>query len=166
MANGKIISALIGLIGACNNNPKTEKTDRVVIKSLAFSHECPEFSDSELSYTADEMVYEIHAEKNRISPGCMTCMTPCGNTSDYDMDRIYNADENIRKIKLDILSEIEESAGLIYSRDLFSQIREDDILFLYKALTYVSCDLEESDLQSILNDTKEAKRKIKEKTAK
>lgn len=164
--NSKIISTLIGLTGACSNNPKTDKTDRVLLKALAFSHKCPEFHGREEPAAIDEMVYEIHAEKNIISPGCMACAAPCGNTSDYDMDRIYNADENIRKIKLAIISELEESAWLIYKCDLLSHINADDVLFIYKALTYVSCDLEESDLQGILNDTKEAKCKIKERTAK
>ena len=36
MKEDKTISALIGLVGACNNNPKTENTDRVIIKALAF----------------------------------------------------------------------------------------------------------------------------------
>ena len=37
MEENRIISALIGLVGACNNNPKTENTDHVIIKALAFA---------------------------------------------------------------------------------------------------------------------------------
>ena len=55
----KIISALIGLVGACGNNPKTENTDRLVIKALATMQD---------ANAAKDMIGEIREEKNRISP--------------------------------------------------------------------------------------------------
>ena len=84
MKKDRIISALIGLIGACNNNPKTENTDYVVIKALAFSPEPSETSNK----TLQALIEEIHTEKYAVAPGCAACQTPCGNTSDYDMNRI------------------------------------------------------------------------------
>lgn len=101
----KIISALIGLVGACDNNPKTENTDRLVIKALATMQD---------ANAAKDMIGEIREEKNRISPGCAVCKAPCGNTSDYDMRRIYNAKDEVRKTKLHIVSEIEETAEYVY----------------------------------------------------
>lgn len=47
-----IISALIGLTGACNNNPKTENTDHVVIKALAFPVVWPEADYDEAAVLA------------------------------------------------------------------------------------------------------------------
>ena len=105
----KIISALIGLVGACDNNPKTENTDRLVIKALA-SASNPD--------TVNDIVDEIRKEKNLISPGCAVCKMPCGNTSDYDMSRIYNAEDEIRNAKLHILSEIRETAEYIYQNEV------------------------------------------------
>ena len=52
MEKNKIISALIGLIGACNNNPKTENTDRIVIKALAFP-----MDRSEICEVSDETIH-------------------------------------------------------------------------------------------------------------
>ena len=67
-----VISALIGLAGACNNNPKTLRTDRVLLRALA----------GELDAEA------VRAEKFAVAPDCAVCANPCGNTSDYDMDRL------------------------------------------------------------------------------
>lgn len=61
MKEDKIISALIGLVGACSNNPKTDNTDRLVIKALAFPLLCPEHDDKSLREIADS----IHTEKFR-----------------------------------------------------------------------------------------------------
>lgn len=102
MKEDKIISALIGLVGACNNNPKTASTDRLVIKVLAFPLLCPEYDDRAVG----EIVDEIHSEKYFVAPGCAVCMAPCGNTSDYDMQRIYEAGDVIRKVKLQILERV------------------------------------------------------------
>lgn len=95
MKEDRIISALIGLVGACNNNPKTADTDSIVIKALAFPLLCPEYDDKALR----EIVEDIYSEKNSVAPGCAVCVAPCGNTSDYDMRRIYEADDEIRKVK-------------------------------------------------------------------
>ncbi|MCH5192021.1 MAG: hypothetical protein J1F23_07635 [Oscillospiraceae bacterium] len=151
MQENRIISALIGLIGACSNNPKTENTDHLVIKALASSLE---------PHTTSEIVNEIRTEKNRIAPGCMTCTSPCGNTSDYDMERIYNADEETRHMKLNILSEISETAKYIYKNEV--PLSEKEIEFFYKALSYMSYDLKTDSLLSLLDEAQDIKRKIKE----
>ena len=151
MQENRIISVLIGLIGACSNNPKTENTDHLVIKALASSFD---------HHTTDEIVDEIRTEKNRIAPGCATCASPCGNTSDYDMDRIYSADEEIRNMKLNILSEISETAKYIYKNGVLLSKKEID--FFYKALSYISYDLKKDFLLSLLDEAQKIKRKIKE----
>lgn len=74
----RIISILIGLIGACGNNPKTENTDRLAIKSLALAPCCSNCNNRAIQNIIDE----IRAEKNRIVPGCTLCTASCGNTSD------------------------------------------------------------------------------------
>lgn len=52
----RIISVLIGLVGACNSNSKTENTDCVVITALTYP-------SCELS--AEELIEKIRAEKDR-----------------------------------------------------------------------------------------------------
>lgn len=157
MKEDQIISALIGLVGACNNNPKTTDTDDLVIKALAFPLICPEYDDMALQ----EMVNDIYSEKNSVAPGCAMCTAPCGNTSDYDMRRIYEADGEIRKAKLQILGKLHELAAYAYRNRQSGMPPCTDNEFFYKALSYVSYDMDVTDLLGLLDDAENMERAIK-----
>ncbi|MBD5129828.1 MAG: hypothetical protein HDT43_07885 [Ruminococcaceae bacterium] len=146
MKEDEIISVLIGLVGACNNNPKTANTDSLVIKSLAFPLLFPNFGDDELS----ELLEEIRLEKFAVAPGCAECTTPCGNTSDYDMNRIYQAEDDIRVVKLKILSKLRKMAVREYSR--IQENSQTNIEIFYKAVSYISYDLEKNTLLELLRE--------------
>ena len=157
MKEDKIISALIGLVGACNNNPKTTDTDNLIIRALAFPLVCADYDNTKLQ----KIVNDISSEKNSIAPGCAICTAPCGNTSDYDMHRIYEADNGIRKAKLQILEQLQKLAAYVY-RNQESEINMDtDNEFFYKALSYVSYDLDETDLLKLLDEAKNMEHNIK-----
>ena len=157
MEEDKIISALIGLIGACNNNPKTENTDKVLIKALAFPVFRSETSDGNLQ----ALIEEIYTEKYTVAPGCATCQTPCGNTSDYDMNRIYDAEADIRDLKLKILSALKELAAELYSLQKSDKMPMESMEFFYKALSYVSFDMERDGLLTFWNETQGTIEKIR-----
>ncbi|MBD5497622.1 MAG: hypothetical protein HDR11_07640 [Lachnospiraceae bacterium] len=157
MREDKIISALIGLVGACNNNPKTADTDSLVIKALAFPLLCPEYGDREMQ----EIVNDIYLEKNAIAPGCASCTAPCGNTSDYDMRRIYEADDGIRNAKLRVLAKIRELAAYVCQCQKNGTIRYMDSGFFYKALSYVSYDMDEAALLGLLDEVENIECDIK-----
>lgn len=154
MEEDKIISALVGLIGACNNNPKTENTNCVVIKALAFSRARSEACEVS-NETVQALIGEIHAEKYTVAPGCATCQTPCGNTSDYDMDRIYEAETEIRDLKLKILSAVEELAAGIYSCKKVDALSAESMEFFYKTLLYISFDMEKEGLLAFWNEVQD-----------
>lgn len=157
MEKNKIISALIGLIGACNNNPKTENTDYIVIKALAFSPEPSETSNK----TLQALIEEIHTEKYAVAPGCAACQTPCGNTSDYDMNRIYEAEMEIRDLKLEILSAVEELAADIYSSKKIGVLSIESMDFFYKTILYISLDMEKNGLRAFLNEVQNTVEEIR-----
>ena len=71
MTGDKVISALIGLVGAVSNNGRTEQTDEVIREVFLHLRE----PDRE-----EEMVRQIHAVKNVVAPDCAVCKNPCGNT--------------------------------------------------------------------------------------
>lgn len=151
MQGDAVISALIGLVGACNNNPKTAQTDRILLKALATGGK-----------ETDEqaLVEEIRAEKYAVAPDCAVCANPCGNTSDYDMERLYTAAEAIRGIKLQILSALRETAGMLLHAP------ETEIDLLYKALLYVGCDLEPDPLRAVLGEAQAYQQKVERDTRK
>lgn len=157
MREDRIIRALIGLVGACSNNPKTAETDRLVIRALAFPLLRPEYDDEALR----EIVDEIYSEKNSVAPGCSVCAAPCGNTSDYDMRRIYEADEKIRKVKLQILEKLQKLAAYVWCNQESGKISYTDSGFFYKALSYVSYDMDEAELLGILDEAEKIEHDIK-----
>ena len=142
MEEDKIISALIGLVGACNNNPKTDNTDHLLFKALAFSMVWPEADDE----TIQALMEEIYTEKYTVAPGCAACQMPCGNTSDYDMNRIYDAGADIRDLKIKIISALKDLAADIYSGKRMDALPEKSVDFFYKALVYISLDMESDGL--------------------
>lgn len=157
MKEDKIISALIGLVGACNNNPKTADTDSLVIKALAFPLICPEYDNKALQ----EIIGDVYSEKNTIAPGCAVCTAPCGNTSDYNMRRIYEADDGIRRVKLQILEKLQMLAAYVWRNRESGRIPFTDSGFFYKALSYVSYEMDEADLISLLDEAEKIEHDIK-----
>ena len=148
----KLISVLLGLVGACGNNPNTENTDAVIVKALALSRGCS--GDEER-----EVIDEIISEKNAVSPGCAVCAMPCGNTSDYDMERIYSADAGIRDIKLSLLAKLRDTAAYLYNSG--AQLSDETAHVIYKALAYLSYDISEESLSEMLSEVIEINRQIR-----
>lgn len=97
MTGDKVISALIGLVGAVSNNGRTEQTDEVIRE--AFLHLREPDRD-------EDMVRQIHTVKNVVAPDCAVCKNPCGNTSDYDMTQFYGADEKVVGAKQKLIETI------------------------------------------------------------
>lgn len=123
MQGDSIISALIGLVGAVSNNGKTEQTDSVIREAFL----CLTDAGSE-----EEMVRKIHAEKFIIAPDCATCLSPCGNTSDYDMAQFYAADAKVISAKRDLIETVCKKLGSS------ENVPED----VYQGIAYLGYDLE------------------------
>ena len=162
MEESKIISALIGLVGACNNNPKTENTDHVIIKALALAQIQSEADDE----TQQSLIEEIHTEKYTIAPGCAVCQIPCGNTSDYDMSRIYQAKTDIRNLKLKMIGALNELAADVFSRQKQDALSAEDMEIFYKVLMYISYDMEKTILHTFWNEVQVTIEKISRKIQK
>ena len=123
MQGDRIISALIGLVGAMSNNGKTERTDSVVREAFLRLTD----GDSE-----EETGQKIPAEKIAIAPDCATCLNPCGNTSDYDMAQFYAADAKVISAKRDLIETVCKKLGSS------ENIPED----VYQGIAYLGYDLE------------------------
>lgn len=156
MKDDRIISALIGLVGACSNNPKTADTDSLVIKALAFPLLFPGYDDRALQ----KIVEAIYSEKSCVAPDCAVCAAPCGNTSDYDMRRIYEADDEIRKLKLQILEKLREMAAYICRNRESGNMSYTDSELFYKALSYVGYDMDEAGLVELWDELEKAQHEI------
>lgn len=154
----ELTGALIGLVKTCGSNPKTENTDRIIIEGLFTTITNVNFNNQ----TLQDMIDKVHSEKNIISPGCSACEARCGNTDDYDMNEIWNADADIRSLKSLILFGVRGMAAYAYHAMVLGYTDDTVNEFFYKALSYISFDLDESQLLPVVMEVGEVNLKCME----
>ena len=133
----ELTGALIGLAKSCGNNPKTENTDRIIIEGLFTTITNVNFNDE----TLKEMIAKVKAEKNKILPDCSACQNPCGNTDDYDMNNLWNDNEDIRSLKSLILFGIRGMAAYAYHAMVLGYTSDEVNSFFYRALSVIGYDM-------------------------
>ena len=146
---------MIGLVGAVSNNGKTENTDRVVAEALAAE-------DSE------ETLQRIHEEKFRIAPDCATCLTPCGNTSDFDMDRFDAGSEKIISLKQELIHTLQEyvlqtnalQTGVLQDCSSSNSFELSDTV--YQSIAYLGYDMEEDAYRELIDELRQEREKSTE----
>ena len=109
----ELTGALIGLVKTCGSSTKTENTDRIIIEGLFTTITNVNFNNQ----TLQDMIDKVHNEKNIISPGCSACEARCGNTDDYDMERLWNGPDQVRSLKIRLFSGLKKTG-----RDAFKVI--------------------------------------------
>ena len=107
-----LTGALIGLARTTYSHLKTEDTDRVVTCALSVLAR-PDAGEEELA----QQLKRVRAEKLAVAPGCATCVAKCGNTDDYDMERLWNGPDQVRSLKIRLFSGLKKTG-----RDAFKGI--------------------------------------------
>ena len=134
----ELTGAVIGLAKSCGHNEKSERTYRIIIEGLFTTVTNVNFNDK----TLEDMIEKVHKEKEAIAPNCITCAAPCGNTEDFDMNLLWNEDEDIRSLKSLILFGIRGMAAYAYHAMVLGYESEEVNQFFYKALSIITYDLE------------------------
>ena len=147
----ELTGALIGLARACENNKKTENTDQIIIEGLFTTITNVNFNDD----TLREMIQRVNEEKHIIVPDCSVCKNPCGNTDNYDMKQIWEADEDIRSLKSLILFGIRDMSAYAYHAKMLGYTDETVNQFFYKALCVISYDFDMERLLPVVMETGE-----------
>ena len=155
----ELTGALIGLVKTCGSSTKTENTDRIIIEGLFTTITNVNFNNQ----TLQDMIDKVHNEKNIISPGCSACEARCGNTDDYDLNEIWNANEDIRSLKSLILFGIRGMAAYAYHAMVLGYTDDTVNEFFYKALSYISFDLDESQLLPVVMEVGEVNLELLDK---
>ncbi len=139
-----VLCALIGLSGALNNNEKTENTDNVSAGAI-------------VSRDYDMSVKRVHAEKFKISPGCATCVNPCGNTSDADRKTLNFDDPDTGNLKKEIYDELK-----IIAQNFLNKKEKDDKNHeielpevFYRGISYIGYDVSRASYEKLLKEIKE-----------
>lgn len=131
----KLTGALIGLARATEGKTTGEQglraeTFRMITEGLFATITNVSF-DAE---AIQNMIDKVEKEKNRLSPGCSACGTPCGKTNDYTLDNLWQAEEDIRSLKSLILFGIRGMAAYAYHALMLGYTDEEINLFFCEAL--------------------------------
>lgn len=140
----KLLGALMGLARACENNPKTDHTDGVVVEVLAACGGQKEISEGTFAGLLDK----IQEEKDAVSPGCASCACPCGNTAPYDMGWIGGTGAGAVKRRL--LEGVCLAACSMVNGEMPGAEPETALGLFYRALLLISYELEEEDYLPLL----------------
>lgn len=142
----ELVGALVGLAKACNVHLKTENTDNIIIQSLAgiFQNE----------QQLEELLQKVREEKFAVAPDCATCLNPCGNTDEFNLDELWNPEisQNVRNLKIELLQVSYKLAFEILNGNIKNT--EAAIKLLYKALCVISYDVTEERVRIVLGELK------------
>ena len=112
--------------------------------------------------TIKALIDEVHAEKQRLVPNCSDCGAPCGRNDDYEMSRLWDADEDIRSLKSLILFGIRGMAAYAYHADVLGYTDKRVNEFFAKALFAIGEDWGMTELLPIVLEVGEVNFKCME----
>ncbi len=152
----ELTGALIGLARACEHGQVQDTTARVLIEGLFTTITNVDFNDE----TVRAMTEKVRAEKHKVSPDCAVCASPCGDTDEYDMRDIWDANEDIRSLKSLILFGIRGVAAYAYHAMVLGYRDEEVENFFRKALCMSSYDHDMEALLPVVMEVGEKNLKI------
>lgn len=134
----QLTGALIGLARATEGSGSsvTEDTHRLVMEALFATLTNVNFDNDAI----EELTRRVEEEKQRLAPDCSVCRSACGRNDNYDMEKLWNANEDIRSLKSLILFGIRGMAAYAYHAALLGYTDEEVNRFFYKALFAVGMD--------------------------
>lgn len=118
----ELTGALIGLARATESNPVTQNTYQTIIEGLFTTITNVSFDDEAII----RQIEKTHAAKEELVPGCGSCGAPCGKTEDYDMQQLWNDNEDIRSLKSLILFGLRGMAAYAYHAQMLGY-QDDEV---------------------------------------
>ena len=132
-----LTGALVGLARASDTAPDVnEGTWRLMIEGLFTTVTNVNFNEK----TIRELIDRVHEEKHRLVPDCACCASACGRTDDYDMAKLWSAQEDIRSLKSLILFGVRGMAAYAHHAMVLGYTDEEVNRFFAKALFVIGED--------------------------
>ena len=134
----RVTGALIGLARATEGNEHlvTEESGKLALECLFATLTNVNFDDADLN----RMLERLHREKERLVPACGSCESVCGRNDDYDMDKLWNAQEDIRSLKSLILFGMRGIAAYAWHAAALGYTDKRVTDFLFKGLFAIGMD--------------------------
>ena len=148
----ELTGALVGLARATDNAPDVNgDTWRLMIEGLFTTVTNVNFNEETIRALLDR----VRAEKARLVPDCAVCASACGRTDDYDMEKLWGAQEDIRSLKSLILFGVRGMAAYAHHAMVLGYTDEEVNRFLAKALFAVGEDWGMDELLPIVMEAGE-----------
>lgn len=145
----ELTGALIGLAKAAQKGQPTAENHRTVIEGLFTTITNVSFDNVSLK----KLIEKIEKEKAGFVSSCACCSSGCGVSDDYDMQKLWNDNEDIRSLKSLILFGIRGMAAYAYHALVLGYSDEEVNNFFYEALRTIGEDLPADALLSVVMKT-------------
>ncbi|MBQ8814437.1 MAG: hydroxylamine reductase [Lachnospiraceae bacterium] len=134
----QLTGALIGLARAVEGreNRVTMRTDQLILEGLFTTLTNVNFDDEMFR----ELIARVGLEKERLAPVCSAGDYAGSGCDDYDMKKLWEADEDIRSLKSLILFGIRSVAAYAYHAAVLGYCDAEVQRFFYKALSAIGRD--------------------------
>ena len=134
----ELTGALIGLarVAKGRENLIASSADQVVIEGLFATLTNVNFNNESIL----ALMERVKSEKEKFVSDCPACDSGSGKTDNYDMNLVWNADEDIRSLKSLILFGIRGMAAYAYHAAVLGYTDKEVNRFFYKALLAIGMD--------------------------
>lgn len=134
----RLTGALIGLARATDGNEHliSDSSTAVVVESLSATLTGANSDHATLT----SLLHRVEEEKQKMVPNCFSCTSPCGRTSEYDMQKLQKAPQDVQRLKFQLLQGIRDMA--LHVRRAAALGLHDKAVddFFYKALIVIGMD--------------------------
>lgn len=143
----KLTGALIGLARAADGQGKqSESIYRTIIEGLFTTVTNVSFDNAAI----ERQIEKTNAQKAELVPQCGSCGAPCGHNDDYDMQLLWNDDEDIRSLKSLILFGLRGMAAYAYHALMLGYVDDEVNRFFCEGLFAVGEDMTVEQLLPIV----------------
>lgn len=132
----QLVGELIGLAKAVNMRGTLKNTDRIMMEGLFTTLTNVNFDDTSIR----RQIQIVQTEKEAIKEDCGCDESCCQQVEAYDMEKVWNDQEDIRSLKSLILFGIKGVAAYAYHAMVLGYTDQDVNAFFYEALAAVGAD--------------------------
>ena len=129
----QLTGALIGLARSSRGKTPSESSRRAMVEGLFTTITNVSFDEERIT----EQIENVKKEKNVLTAGSGDGSQPCTGNEDYDMDLLWNADEDIRSLKSLILFGLRGMAAYAFHAMVLGYSDEEVNAFFYEGLCAV-----------------------------
>ena len=134
----ELTGALIGLARVIDSGVEpTERTYQLIIEGLFTTLTNVSFDDAAIQ----KLIEKVRQEKTKIYSTRMCTALPCQQTEEYDMQKLWNDDENIRSVKSLILFGLRGMAAYAYHAMVLGYTDNEINRFFCEGLSQIAEEL-------------------------